>query len=159
MPVKADYGFDRPYPFGGERYTALSVYVYSESSPRDRGKLVLTENSCNIVKTTRTATNFVGDNWVSPPTVGFSGYQTRFSDPRVLRAQQIARSQVRAGVVKKIKNNNSGSLGVTIAQAGQAFRMYNGVLRRAIGVVDGALVFLAELQKAKTRRQMRKVLR
>ena len=37
--------------------------------------------------------------------------------------------------------------------------MYNGVLRRAIGVVDGALVFLAELQKAKTRRQMRKVLR
>lgn len=160
MEVKADYAFDRPYPFGGERFTALSVLVISDSSPRDaQGRLVLSENSCNIVKVSRGATNFVGDNWVSPPTVGFSGYQTRFSDPRVLRAQEIARSQVRAGVVRKIKNNNSGSLGVTIAQAGQAFRMYNGVLRRAIGIVDGALVFLAELQKAKTRRQMRKVLR
>lgn len=135
MVVKANYSFSKPYPVGGAQYTALYVFVDSESSPRVNGKLAYRANPVSISKVSSRRWNAHGGG---PAPFVYPNFLGTTNDPKVLRAQAIAESQLRAKLKKKIYSKNVGALGVSIASAKQSIAMMQSSAEGLTRIIAGA---------------------
>lgn len=136
MTRVVSYARSARYPYGGANYTALDVFLTSESSPRDvNGKLRLRANPFSLHTTITNATNHHGGG---PAPFIYPNFIGTTNDPKIDRARRVAGSDLRRKLASEVMNKNKGSLGVSIASAGQSIEMMRNSSQRLIGIFEAA---------------------
>lgn len=133
------YSVQGHYPYGGPNatYEALTFTQWSNESPRIKGRLVLQPNPWSLRRVSARCTNYDsrGPNYWP----GGVSWDDGFAASKLARAEAVCASEVRASAVRKLKDNNAGALGVSIASASQAHTMLRGSgdrLVRLLGEVE-----------------------
>lgn len=152
----ANYDYSRPLVLpSGDTITQLSVAVSSYNSPRVNGKLRLRANPFTLSKTNANATNWNSDPklfpWALPDAPG------GLSHPYVLRAIEKGESDLRGRLARSIKNKEVGSLGVSIASAGQSISMLRTSGTSLVKVLGGVNSFYESIRGQRRLRRLRQL--
>lgn len=144
------------YPVGGAQYQKYYYFHSSERSPRGPdGQLRLVANPWSLQKVTRHCSNWHAGG---PAPFVFVTFWATSNDPRIVRAQQIAQSDLRGRLAREIKNKNAGSLGVSIAQSGQAISMMRGAATSLISIFEAAERFYRTTRGKRRAQRLRRLI-
>lgn len=143
------------YPYGEANYLALDVFHYWERSPRVDGRLVLRANPWSLSVLASDCTNFHAGG---PAPFVYPSEHISTNDPKIARAFAVAESDLRGALARKIKNQDVGALGVSIATAGQSIKMLRGSAGRLIGILDAANRFYLSARSRGRRKKIRKLI-
>lgn len=153
MPVESQQ-LKAMYPVGDAEYVSYYYYQDWVRSPVVAGKLQLRSNPWSLQVQLSHRTNTHGGG---PAPFMFVSFASTTNDPVILRAREVAESDLRGTLARRIKDKNVGSLGVSFASSAQSIGMLRGSATRLIGIFEAAERFYRTTRGRKRLKRFRRL--
>lgn len=142
------------YP-DGVGYVAYAYNHTWEESPRVNGVLRLRANPWSLAKVSRHCSNYHGSG---PAPSSYASFFGTTNDPLIVRAQEVAESNLRGELARRVRNKQGGSLGVTIATTRQSIEMLASSQKQLTSIFSAAERFYQTTRGKKRLKRFRRLI-